>query len=265
MRRRTVGDPRIEASRGVLRVSDPFPTGMAQIPTSQPDVQQPAAHASTSRSRASASRASRRSSASATTATSSSSHAELDCFVDLGANQKGAHMSRFEEVVNDAIGEVILGEAPFKAETLAQHIAEQRARAPGRPARRGHDRRALPRAQAGAGVRHPDAGDLHAATAPRSHRAHGTRRLIGVARPGHDRMPVRAGAGRGRARASGWTPTASTTTRSSASSRPSPSPPTTSAGSARCTSAAPRSATTRSTRATCSRSSRTRCRRRSTS
>src|SRR2546421_7278001 len=51
-------------------------------------------------------------------------HARLECFVDLGPRQKGAHMSRFEEVVNDTIGEVILGEATFKAETLAQHVAE---------------------------------------------------------------------------------------------------------------------------------------------
>ncbi|MEO8686821.1 MAG: GTP cyclohydrolase MptA [Solirubrobacteraceae bacterium] len=51
--------------------------------------------------------------------------AQLECFVDLGPRQKGAHMSRFEEVVNDAIGEVILGEATFRAETLAQHIAEK--------------------------------------------------------------------------------------------------------------------------------------------
>jgi GTP cyclohydrolase-4 len=51
--------------------------------------------------------------------------ARLDCFVDLGARQKGAHMSRFEEVVNDAIGEVVLGESAFRAETLAQHIAEK--------------------------------------------------------------------------------------------------------------------------------------------
>jgi GTP cyclohydrolase I/GTP cyclohydrolase-4 len=51
-------------------------------------------------------------------------HAELECFVDLGPEQKGAHMSRFEEVVNEAIDEVILGEA-FKAETLASHIAER--------------------------------------------------------------------------------------------------------------------------------------------
>jgi GTP cyclohydrolase IV len=51
--------------------------------------------------------------------------AKLDCFVDLGPRQKGAHMSRFEEVVNEAIGEVILGESAFRAETLAQHIAEK--------------------------------------------------------------------------------------------------------------------------------------------
>ena len=50
--------------------------------------------------------------------------ARLDCFVDLSRNQKGAHMSRFDEVVNEAIGEVVLSESPFRAETLARHIAE---------------------------------------------------------------------------------------------------------------------------------------------
>ena len=50
--------------------------------------------------------------------------ARLDCFVDLSRNQKGAHMSRFEEVINEAIGQVVLSESPFRAETLAQHIAE---------------------------------------------------------------------------------------------------------------------------------------------
>ncbi len=49
--------------------------------------------------------------------------ATLECFVDLGPRQKGAHMSRFEEVVNDAIGEVILGDSAFRAETLAERIA----------------------------------------------------------------------------------------------------------------------------------------------
>jgi GTP cyclohydrolase I/GTP cyclohydrolase-4 len=51
-------------------------------------------------------------------------HARLDCFVDLGPRQKGAHMSRFEEVVNEAIGNAIFGEPGFKAEQLAQRIAE---------------------------------------------------------------------------------------------------------------------------------------------
>jgi GTP cyclohydrolase I/GTP cyclohydrolase-4 len=50
--------------------------------------------------------------------------ARLECFVDLSREQKGAHMSRFDEVVNEAIGEVVLSESPFRAETLAQHIAE---------------------------------------------------------------------------------------------------------------------------------------------
>src|SRR5215203_1307792 len=52
-------------------------------------------------------------------------YAKLDCFVDLGPLQKGAHMSRFEEVINDAIGEVVIGESALRAETLVQHVAEK--------------------------------------------------------------------------------------------------------------------------------------------
>ena len=51
-------------------------------------------------------------------------HAKLECFVDLGPRQKGAHMSRFEEVVNEAIGEAIFGRTRLRAELLAQQIAE---------------------------------------------------------------------------------------------------------------------------------------------
>ncbi|MBV8942150.1 MAG: GTP cyclohydrolase I FolE2 [Solirubrobacterales bacterium] len=51
--------------------------------------------------------------------------ARFECVVDLGPEQKGAHMSRFEEVINDVIGEVVLNETTFKAETIVQHIAEQ--------------------------------------------------------------------------------------------------------------------------------------------
>jgi GTP cyclohydrolase IV len=50
--------------------------------------------------------------------------ARFECVVELGASQKGAHMSRFEEVVNEAIGDVVLGESTFKVETLAEHIAQ---------------------------------------------------------------------------------------------------------------------------------------------
>jgi GTP cyclohydrolase I/GTP cyclohydrolase-4 len=50
--------------------------------------------------------------------------ARFECVIELGSNQKGAHMSRFEEVVNEAIGEVLLGDSPFKAENLAEHIAQ---------------------------------------------------------------------------------------------------------------------------------------------
>src|SRR5215207_1679629 len=45
--------------------------------------------------------------------------ANLECFVDLGPKQKGAHMSRFEETVNDAIGEAVLGSSVFRAEERA--------------------------------------------------------------------------------------------------------------------------------------------------
>src|ERR1700759_5349717 len=50
--------------------------------------------------------------------------AEMECFVDLEPRQAGVHMSRFEEVVGEAIDEVVLGEA-FKAEVLAAHVAEK--------------------------------------------------------------------------------------------------------------------------------------------
>jgi GTP cyclohydrolase-4 len=50
--------------------------------------------------------------------------ARFECVVELGSDQKGAHMSRFEEVINEAIGEVVLGDSQFKAEALAEHIAQ---------------------------------------------------------------------------------------------------------------------------------------------
>src|SRR5437660_12882321 len=63
--------------------------------------------------------------------------AEIDCTVDLDRAQKGVHMSRFPELFEEAIEEVVIGEA-FLVEALAEHIARQlaaRQRA-GRAARR---------------------------------------------------------------------------------------------------------------------------------
>ena len=51
-------------------------------------------------------------------------HADFECFVDLNPRQAGVHMSRFEEIVGEAIDAVVLGEA-FKAEVLAAHIAQR--------------------------------------------------------------------------------------------------------------------------------------------
>src|SRR4051794_30705041 len=48
--------------------------------------------------------------------------AELECFVDLNPHQAGVHMSRFEEVVGEAIDSVVLRES-LRAEELAAHIA----------------------------------------------------------------------------------------------------------------------------------------------
>jgi GTP cyclohydrolase IV len=48
--------------------------------------------------------------------------AELECFVDLNPHQAGVHMSRFEEIVGEAIDGAVLGEA-LRAEELAAQIA----------------------------------------------------------------------------------------------------------------------------------------------
>ena len=50
--------------------------------------------------------------------------AQVECTVDLDPHQKGAHMSRFAELFEEAIDEVVIGEA-FLVEELAEHIARQ--------------------------------------------------------------------------------------------------------------------------------------------
>ncbi|MCK9247683.1 MAG: GTP cyclohydrolase MptA [Solirubrobacteraceae bacterium] len=50
--------------------------------------------------------------------------ATFETVVDLGPNQKGAHMSRFEEVVNAAIAEEVVAGGPvLRAEDLARRVA----------------------------------------------------------------------------------------------------------------------------------------------
>src|SRR5919201_2178754 len=126
-------------------------------------------------------------------------YAELECFVDLGPQQKGAHMSRFEEVVNEAIDEVVLGEAAFKAETLASHIAELvRDRQDGR------------RAEVTIAARYPEHKPAPVSGLPTQEiytlfgsavaSAHGTRRLVGVEAQGMTACPCAQELVAGRAR-----------------------------------------------------------------
>src|SRR5215207_720291 len=115
-------------------------------------------------------------------------YAELECFVDLGPQQKGAHMSRFEEVVNEAIDAVILGEAAFKAETLASHIAE-----------RVRDRQEGRRAEVTIAARYPEYKPAPVSGVPTQEiytllgsavaSARGTRRLVGVTAQGITACP----------------------------------------------------------------------------
>ena len=114
-------------------------------------------------------------------------YAELECYVDLGPQQKGAHMSRFEEVVNEAIDAVILGEA-FKAETLASHIAE-----------RVRDRQEGARAEVTIAARYPEHKPAPASGVPTQEiytlfgsavaSELGTRRLVGVQAQGMTACP----------------------------------------------------------------------------
>jgi GTP cyclohydrolase IV len=114
-------------------------------------------------------------------------YAELECFVDLGPEQKGAHMSRFEEVVNEAIDDVILREA-FKAETLASHIAE-----------RVRDHQQAARAEVTIAARFPEHKEAPASGTPTQEiytlfgsavaSARGSRRLVGVQAQGMTACP----------------------------------------------------------------------------
>ena len=114
-------------------------------------------------------------------------YAELDCFVDLGPKQKGAHMSRFEEVIEEAIEEVVLREA-FKAETLAAHIAE-----------RVRDRQGVLRAEVTVAAQYPEhkpapvsgitTQEIYTLLGSAVASERGTRRLVGVEAQGMTACP----------------------------------------------------------------------------
>ena len=115
-------------------------------------------------------------------------YAELECFVDLGPEQKGAHMSRFEEVVNEAIDEVDPRRGLQGRDARGPH-RRARARPPGRPARRGHDRGALPRAQARRRRRASRTQEIYTLFGSAVASARGTRRLVGVEAQGMTACP----------------------------------------------------------------------------
>src|SRR5438876_5681549 len=48
--------------------------------------------------------------------------AEISCWVDLDPARKGVHMSRFPELFEEAVDEVVIGES-LLVEDLAEHIA----------------------------------------------------------------------------------------------------------------------------------------------
>jgi GTP cyclohydrolase IV len=118
--------------------------------------------------------------------------AELECFVDLGPNQKGAHMSRFEETVNDAIGEVVLGEAGFRAEALAVQIAELVRERQGALRAEVTIRARYPEYKPApvSGIRTQEIYTLHGSAVASEA---GTRRLIGVAAQGMTACPCAQG------------------------------------------------------------------------
>jgi GTP cyclohydrolase-4 len=135
-------------------------------------------------------------------------HAKLDCFVELGPEQKGAHMLRFEEVINDVIGAVVLGEGGFKAEHLAQRIAVEV-----------RERQDALRAEVTIAARYPEhkpapvsgiaTQEIYTLFGSAVASKRGTRRLVGVAAQGMTACPCAqqlvAGRSRKRLAAGGFT------------------------------------------------------------
>ncbi len=123
--------------------------------------------------------------------------ADIDCSVDLDPGQKGVHMSRFPEVFEEAIDEVVLEEA-FLVEELAEHIA-----------RRIVARQAAGRAEVRITARYPLARrtpvtrlatqEMIALIGIAAASAAGVRRVVGVEATGVNACPCAQGLVRGQA------------------------------------------------------------------
>jgi GTP cyclohydrolase I/GTP cyclohydrolase-4 len=124
--------------------------------------------------------------------------ADLECYVDLGPRQKGVHMSRFGETVEEAIDAVVL-EDSFRAETLAAHVAEHV-----------RERQGALRAEVRLSARYPDerlapasgsrTQEIHVLHADAVAGPNGTRRVVGVETQGMTACPCAQELVAGRAR-----------------------------------------------------------------
>ena len=123
--------------------------------------------------------------------------ADIECTVDLDPAQKGVHMSRFPELFEEAIEEVVIGEA-FLIEVLAEHIA-------------GHvvERQQALRAEVRISARYPIERTTPVTGLPTQEMVRligiaaassgGVRRLVGVEAAGINACPCAQGLVRGRA------------------------------------------------------------------
>ena len=135
-------------------------------------------------------------------------HARLDCFVELGPEQRDARRSRVEDAVNDVIRAVMSGEGGLKAEQLAERIAIEV-----------RERQHAQRAEVTIAARYPEhkpapvsgiaTQEIFTLLGSAVASERGTRRLVGVAAQGMTACPhaqkVLAGRARERLAADGFT------------------------------------------------------------
>ncbi len=123
--------------------------------------------------------------------------ADIECTVDLDPDQKGVHMSRFPELFEEAIEQVVIGES-LLIEELAEHIATHIV-----------ERQEALRAEVRIAARYPIARTTPVTDLPTQEMvsligiaaaaAKGVRRLVGVEAAGINACPCAQGLVRGRA------------------------------------------------------------------